>query len=241
MDYLEYGGKRIAYQIETSSRKTISIRVNYDGVVVRAPKSLSKTKIKELVQTKARWILEKYQELLSSAPENEKREYQAGSTFLYRGKQLHLKLKSGRDAGLKENEGQVFLEDDELIVVLDDWSHGAIQNLLEQWYRYEAKIRIIERVRYYTARHDFGKQVNRIFIKDQKSRWGSCSSKCNLNFNYRLIMAPDEILDYVVIHELCHLVHMNHSDEFWNEVATVQPDYLQYRDWLHKNGAKLTL
>lgn len=241
MDYLEYGGIQIAYQIEKSNRKTISIRVNHDGVIVRAPRGLSNQKIRELIQTKARWILQKYQEVSESAPVNPKRDYQDGTTFWYRGKALSLKLVQGSEYQLKENEGQVLIEGDQIVVALSDFSHGAILNLLEQWFRYEARIRIMERVQYYTARYGFGKPVSRIFIKDQKSRWGSCSSKCNLNFNYRLIMAPDEVLDYVVVHELCHLLHMNHSSAFWDAVERILPDYQRSREWLRKNGSKLSI
>lgn len=241
MEYLEYAGVRIPYQIVRSARKTVSIRVSHDGVVIRAPKGLSNKKITELVQTKARWIYIKYQELLSTAPLPKKREYADGTCMLYRGNELKLKRLDGNAYGLKENEGKVWLEDNEICIALCDWSHGAVQNLLEQWYRYEAKVRIEERVGYYTRHYDFGKKVNRIFIKDQKSRWGSCSSKCNLNFNYRLIMAPDEVLDYVIVHELCHLVHMNHSDQFWRAVENVCPAYKVYIDWLRKNGRYLVI
>ena len=241
MDYLEYHGERIPYRVETSNRKTISIRVNHEEIVVRAPKTLSKRKITELVQTKANWIVEKYHEMKEVKPLIQPTDYREGSKFLYRGEVLTLKHRQGNQYGVKSGEGKVWLEDNELNVALTDFSVGAIQNILEQWYRHEARQRIEERVEYYSRRYDFGKRVNRIFIKDQKSRWGSCSSKCNLNFNYRLIMAPDEVLDYVVIHELCHLKHMNHSVDFWNVVGEIMPDYKAFRAWLRKHGGSLHL
>lgn len=80
-----------------------------------------------------------------------------------------------------------------------------------------------------------------ISIRDQKTRWGSCSSKGNLSFNWRLILAPSEILDYVVVHELCHLTYMNHSKDFWNMVASIIPDYKIRRKWLKENGYTLHL
>lgn len=80
---------------------------------------------------------------------------------------------------------------------------------------------------------------NRITIREQKTRWGSCSSKQNLNFNWKLILAPPEILDYVVVHELCHLKEMNHSPAFWHEVEQILPDYPQRKKWLKDNGWKL--
>jgi predicted metal-dependent hydrolase len=84
-----------------------------------------------------------------------------------------------------------------------------------------------------------GVNYNNIRIKDTKTRWGSCSSKSNLNFNYRIIMAPERVMDYIIVHELCHLKHMNHSKEFWNAVANYMPDYEKHKEWLKENGMKL--
>ena len=240
MDYVEYEGRRIPYRVETSNRKTISIRIGREGVIVRAPRALSKKRIAELVQTKAQWILIKYDELKSQEPQTAKVGYEDGCQVLYRGNQKTLKLVDGSSLGLSESQGEVWIEGDQIKMALCNPSKGAIEYLLEQWFRYEARRRIEERVRYYSSQYDFGKRVNRITIKDQKSRWGSCSTKCNLNFNYRLIKAPDEVLDYVVVHELCHLKHMNHSQAFWNTVAEIMPDYMEAKEWLRKNSGRLS-
>lgn len=105
-------------------------------------------------------------------------------------------------------------------------------------YREEARRKFEERVAYY---HPLtGGNYTSITIRDQKSRWGSCSSRGTLSFNYRLIFAPPVILDYVVVHELCHLTHMNHSKAFWNKVASVMPDYKVHRQWLKDHGHELT-
>lgn len=85
-----------------------------------------------------------------------------------------------------------------------------------------------------------GVTYGRITIRDQKTRWGSCSGAGNLNFNFRLVMAPSEVLDYVVVHELCHRRQMNHSELFWDEVSRILPDYRQARKWLKQNGWRLT-
>lgn len=86
---------------------------------------------------------------------------------------------------------------------------------------------------------EMGVKFNHITVREQKTRWGSCSSDCNLNFNWKLILAPSEVLDYVVVHELCHLKEMNHSKAFWEEVKAVLPDYEMRRRWLKENGWKL--
>lgn len=110
---------------------------------------------------------------------------------------------------------------------------------LEAPYRQAAKEYIPKRAEYYAAQ--LGVSYNRITIRDQKTRWGSCSGKGNLSFNWRLILAPPKILDYVVVHELCHRREMNHSPRFWALVESILPDYKQSRKWLKENGDKLTL
>lgn len=101
----------------------------------------------------------------------------------------------------------------------------------------EAKMVIPDRVKYYAG--IMGVTFGKITIKNQKTRWGSCSSKGNLNFNCLLMLTPDKVRDYVVIHELCHLKQMNHSKMFWAEVEKVMPDYKVYRQWLSRNGNML--
>lgn len=96
---------------------------------------------------------------------------------------------------------------------------------------------IPQRVRKYAA--IIGVSVGRITIRNQKTRWGSCASKGNLNFNCLLMRCPEEIRDYVVVHELCHRKELNHSPRFWNEVAAVMPDYAARRQWLKENGGAL--
>lgn len=117
---------------------------------------------------------------------------------------------------------------------------SAVQRTaLENRYKEAARSYIPQRVAYYHART--GGAYHRITIRDQKTRWGSCSSKGTLSFNWRLMLAPPSILDYVVVHELCHLTHMNHSAAFWQAVEEIYPDYRIARKWLKEHGNELTL
>ncbi len=111
--------------------------------------------------------------------------------------------------------------------------------VMERRYRNAAKDYFVKRVALY---HQFtGGVYHTITVRDQKSRWGSCSSRGTLSFNYRLIFAPPRVLDYVVVHELCHLTHMDHSANFWGMVERVMPDYRVYKQWLKEHGHELTL
>ena len=110
---------------------------------------------------------------------------------------------------------------------------------LEQRYRDSARAILESRVAYF---HQItGGAYTSVTVRDQKTRWGSCSSRGTLSFNYRLIFAPPGILDYVVVHELCHLTHMNHSKDFWNMVASVMPDYKVCKNWLKEHGHELAI
>ena len=240
MTYLNYNGEKIPYRIVKTNRKTISIRVTGEGVIVRAPRVLNNTEIMELVQKKSQWIIVKYHEIMETKPQSKNRDYKDGCQLLFRGKPLTLKYKENK-SGLKRNEARIWREDQILNVEINDCSIEVVKALLEQWYREQARECIKERVAFYTTQYDFSKSVNRIFIKDQKSRWGSCSTKSNLNFSYRLIMAPSQVLDYVVVHELCHLKHMNHSTQFWSAVERILPNYKVAKEWLRKNGQTLYL
>lgn len=108
-----------------------------------------------------------------------------------------------------------------------------------QYYKNKSKVLIRDRLAYFNDFYNF--DFNRVFFRDQKTRWGSCSSERNLNFNWRLVLAPLEILDYVVVHELCHLKQMNHSPKFWQLVSEQIPDYKKRRKWLKENHYLLTL
>ena len=99
------------------------------------------------------------------------------------------------------------------------------------------KEKIADRVQYYCG--IMGVTAGKITIRNQKTRWGSCSEKVNLNFNYQLYYLPDELLDYVVVHELCHRKEMNHSERFWREVENILPDYRERKKWLKENGGRL--
>ena len=110
---------------------------------------------------------------------------------------------------------------------------------LEERYREAARIRLEQRVAYYHT--VTGGHYTSITVRDQKTRWGSCSSRGTLSFNYRLIFAPPAILDYVVVHELCHLTHMDHSRDFWHMVERILPDYRIHKAWLKEHGEELNL
>lgn len=145
------------------------------------------------------------------------------NTMWFLGKEYPIQfIKSGKEC--------IMFCNDEFLIYASKHNKETINRLMEAWYRKKAKEIFFKRVTYFMP--FIGKKVNRIAIRGQHTRWGSCSSIGNLNFNWRLMLAPAEIVDYVVVHELCHLLHMNHSKEFWQCVEGILPNYKQLKDWL---------
>lgn len=153
----------------------------------------------------------------------------------YRGNWYEIRL----DKDTNRRRVRVELDGDIMVLHTPGTEVDFLREGLEAWYIKQAHMIFPVRVMHY--QQITGGRVNQIHIRDQKTRWGSCSSLRNLNFNWRLVMAPPEVLDYVVVHELCHLTHMNHSREFWDMVGSVMPEYWERKKWLKENGGMLEL
>ena len=213
-----------------SRRKTISLIIQSDGTLtVRAPLRMSDKHIQEFVHLHMDWILKK-QALVRSAPPAFKKEFQAGETFLFHGKEYPLVVGPGQKSTL------IFQGD--RFVITRAGLPKARQAFL-RWYREQARQFLTERVSVLARQHGF--VYTKIRITSARTRWGSCSSRGTLSFTWRLIMAPPEVIDYVVIHELVHTRVNNHSRLFWQTVALIMPDYKLQVTWLKKNGRNLTM
>lgn len=216
-------------QLIRSKRKTIAIIVQRDGtVLVRAPLKAPDALIRQFVESKQGWIAEKKAQA-QEQPAQRARQFTAGERFLYLGQEYALSVESGARAGLRFEQG----------FSLNQNSQAEAPLLFEKWYRATARKVLTERVRLYAQK--FGLKYTKIRISSARTRWGSCSSRGTLSFTWRLVMAPLEVVDYVVIHELAHLRVKNHSAVFWAEVGRMMPDFKRQRDWLKKNGRFLTL
>ncbi len=139
----------------------------------------------------------------------------------------------------KFSKARVITTEDKVIIFLSDQDNINPKVLLNKWIRDYAKKLIIKRVEDLAAEYNFA--YNKISIREQSTRWGSCSSQKNLNFNWKLILAPPYILDYVIIHELAHTIQLNHSAAFWKIVEDIYPNYRECRQWLRKHGETLNI
>jgi predicted metal-dependent hydrolase len=209
-----------------SKRRTIELRITTDGkLVVRAPKRASREFIERAVAKKEAWILRKLQSIKRVEP----KQYIAGEQFPFLGKLYNLRLTD--DIGKKLSLVDEF--------VLNSSLAGQAKILLQRWYRKEAKKIIPERVQNFAEQYGF--IYRKITITSAQKRWGSCTSRGSVNFSWRLIMAPQEVIDYVIVHELSHLTHLNHSKQFWHKVQTIMPNFKEQRQWLKANGPLLNL
>ncbi|MBC8490291.1 MAG: M48 family metallopeptidase [Bacteroidetes bacterium] len=218
----------INYTVKYSNRKTLAIIVERDkSILVRAPKDYDENKIEKAVNKKRFWLYQKLNHSQKYSDFRSPREFVSGESFLYLGKRYNL------DIVEKEINGIYFSNKFEI----SKSSQSNASDLFIKWYRQKAKELIIPKVEEYAK--NLGVKYDRIFIKDLKFRWGSCSPKKNLNFNWRLIKAPINVLNYVIVHELAHLIEPNHNDDFWNIIKIQIPKYIKAKEWLKENGELL--
>jgi len=217
-------------KIIRSKRKSFCIEIDEAGkILLRIPIKASDETIKEFIKKHSKWIEKKLNEI-----ENRKTKYQIkkfvdGEKFLYLGKFYDLKI----------------IEDQKFPLIFEDGfylSNNYISNaykIFKNFYKKMAKEIINERIKFYVNKYGF--KYNKIKITSANKRWGSCTGKGNLNFSYRLIMAPLKVVDYVVVHELVHLIDKTHKKSFYNKVEKILPDYKERKDWLNKNGYLLKI
>ncbi|MGC9965885.1 MAG: SprT family zinc-dependent metalloprotease [Syntrophobacteraceae bacterium] len=225
------------YQIRKSARrKTISITVHPDNrIVVSAPASCSKKNILLFVEKKSDWIHGAIQANLQRARQNRQRRFETGEKLLFLGREYILRVDRG-------SPPDVFLTGGFICVRLA--SEGApepleVKNHLLEWYVARALDKVKEKLPHYADW--IGVNPHFVTIKSLKSRWGSCSVHGRISLAWNIIMAPEAVLDYLVVHELCHMVHHNHSAHYWDLVASILPDHRQSRKWLRENGGLLQL
>ena len=221
-------GKTIEYELRLTARRSVECRVAPGRVAVFAPLRFPLREADAFVLRQADWILrslETSDARAEAALERNKQAMQEGALVPVEGKNYMLRLEPGGKPAVRLNGENILVSgtDGDALQI-----RAAIRNHLIAL----AKTRFEERVRFHAAK--IGVRPKSITLREQKTKWGSCSSLGNLNFNWKLIMAPPEALDYVAVHELCHLIEMNHSPAFWAQVEKHCPDYKKWRDYLKK-------
>ena len=223
----------ISYIIKRSARaKHVRLEVRQEtGLTVVIPRSYKLKQLPTLLESKGNWILDKLTKYGQVQSLSDKKEAKSGDTIPYLGQNLEVIKRQNRG-----NANSIKLERNRLVVAIGSAS-SRLNLVLEQWYRMQAAKLIKERADKLSAR--LGLTYNRIIIRGQKTRWGSCSHKGNLSFNWKLIMAPEPVIDYVIIHELAHLKEMNHTKRFWELVGEHCPRWREHKKWLKDHQTEL--
>lgn len=215
---IEFENNEIEFNVQYGKSKKISLHIDSAGrITIKAPKETSEEMITSVVKQHGKLILEKLQAIEKSKENPMAREYQEEGKFLHLGKEyfLHELIETGE------------LEEEELKKNLKKFYFASCKKIVgERIQRYQTELRV---------------KPKSIEIVESRTKWGSCSSDKKLTFNYRLAMAPIEVIDYVIIHELCHLLHMNHDRSFWRRVGSIMPDYKEKQDYLARHGQAMTL
>lgn len=242
MEQIKYGKKRIEYRVKRGKRKkTVAINVTPTAqVIVLTPYFITKGDISKIVKKKARWILEKQEFFRVLAALFPEKEFVSGEQILYLGRKYRLKVKQV----LRDCSSMPELMGRRMFVSVNQYLNSRekkkiIKDAIVKWYFAKSEKIIKQRVNRYSKL--IGVKPQEIKIKDQKKRWGSCSNNGILRFNWRVAIAPMSIIDYIVVHELCHLEVKNHSPDFWKLVSLALPDYQKRRDWLKNNAGMFRL
>lgn len=224
-------GRTLTYTIKRSNRiRYVRLELRRQtGLTVVIPRFFDTDQISEILQSKINWIVSKLARYTEETP-CPALELRDGSTVPYLGRALKVAVQAARDGD------HVILEQDRLIVSVQPTADN-IEPIIRQWYRAQA-LEFIER-RAKELGTELGLSYKRLVIRSQKTRWGSCSHKGNLSFNWKLIIAPEPVIDYVIIHELAHIKEMNHSRRFWKLVADNCPAWREHKQWLKDHESNL--
>jgi predicted metal-dependent hydrolase len=225
--FINFGSARIEFVLHYNGRKTLGITVTPEmEVLVIAPQNVSVEKIKEKIRKRAPWILKQQSYFLSFHPKSPKRKFINGESHYYLGKQFRLKVVS-RKKNTVSYKGQ-FIE-------VSTSDKTKVKNLVNQWYKQKAKEKfaviaepLIERFKKYKV------EPTGIYIQSMKQRWGSCTPTGKIILNTELIKAPKRCIEYVIVHELCHLVHHDHTQKFLNLQSKEMPDWEKWKEKLER-------
>jgi predicted metal-dependent hydrolase len=233
---VQYGRTRIGYAIRRSPRRnTVSIAVDPEhGVLVTAPGALPVERLDHVVRGKARWIVERLRDrALLERPSA--REFVSGETFRYLGRSYRLKVVTAHEPGVALQSGWLCVAVEAGRKVLE--RAERVRHLLADWYRRHARVRLPQLVDPWARR--LRVQATSVLVREAPKRWGSCDARGNLRLNWRIVQAPPRLIEYVVAHELAHLLHEHHTSAFWAALGRAMPDYEERRADLRRVGASL--
>ncbi len=233
-DKVRYGTITIPYHvIKTSRIKTSEVIVDADTITVRVPFDKDKPEIQKLVLDKASWILKKQKEYRETTPEIIKPSFKENTILPYLGNNYSLKINKN------QARNSIGMDDGKFLVQVKtaELSSSVLKGLYENWLEEKAQDVFEDKVEKYSKK--IGVRVKRITIKNLRNRWGSLTKSGAINLNLNLVKAPEEVIDYIILHELCHLKIKKHSHHYWDMLHKFMPNYHDKIEWLKVNGSSL--
>ena len=223
----------IAINVHRTDRlKTVSIQVSRGKVKISVPKNLEQFKIDKILKSKSKWIKKKLF-LQSKITSFRNKEYVSGEDFLYLGRHYRLKIIMGQKYNTEFKDGYL------KVTVKDKSNTQKIKRLIKKWYLEKAQLHLNKMT--LDLSKELGVDFHSVKVRNYNSRWGSCSSTGKIFYNWRIIMAPVKIINYVVLHELVHLKEHNHSIRFWKLLKSHYSNIDYAKQWLVYNGHTLTI
>ena len=222
--------EKFRYQVVKSNRKTLALYIKQQTAIVRCPMRASKGEIEAFVKKNHKWIQERLAE--ERAYDKQKLRIADGCAIFFRARELSIIFKEGR----KE---RILINGDKLIIQNHKLNSDKARTQLEKYLTQKATEYIIPRAEALAKYLGVDKKITEIKLRKTKSKWGHCTSNGVIQYNWLIMLAPYSIIDYMITHEVCHMLHMDHSRRYWDLVESICPQYLQYIEWLKKHEHRL--
>lgn len=214
----------------SARRRTLEVRVTWDNRIrVLCPMTLSDPQIVDFVYAKSDWIESKLR-VNASKNHSSSQVITEGSALFFRGQKLTL-------ATTRAERPAITIDQDQLILQAREISPESLNAILRDWFYQRAREILLDRTEFYSQA--LGHRPKKIILKAYRSMWGRCNARGEVAFDWRIVMAPDSVIEYLVVHELCHLIHFDHSCRFWDLVESVKPDFRESKSWLRTNALRI--
>lgn len=241
-----YEGRELAVDIIYRKRKNISLKVSpKENIQIIAPDKVSKDLLKKVLKDNSNWILSKLNKFKTFDDNFFKRDYVDDEIYYYMGKQYRLKILKDMNLQNKNNKSYNYIEikGNNLEIRTNNWEKDYIKDSLKKWYKLRSEEIIMDRIDFLRKESEDFRSIepSLVKVKEQKKIWGSCNTSKTIYINSKISMLPLDAIDYIIAHEFCHIIYMNHSKDFYALVQKIIPNYKEIVSWLKENNYKFVL